>query len=353
MKDGSRHRASSVMETCVAIMTIIGVGFVLSKAATVARPFMLSFLLSMLFFPLVKWGAKKHIPTLVMVLAVMASLASVLLPLGIFLNSMMQGMAEILPTYFTKLVAIGQTLLVQFDLPKDFWVSVNWYNTIGRYVSGMTGFMLNWIGTMAMMLVFLVFMLLESPTAENRLRLAFRGESGRKIAMIAGKVVTQISKYLRTLAVISFATGCCVWAALTLIGVDFALTWGVLAFFLNFIPTIGSIAASIPPILVAIVQFYPNWVPAILTFLSLLMIQFTIGNLMTPKIMGDALDLSPVVILISLMYWGLIWGFSGALLSVPIAVMIKIICENVPQLNFIAMMMCSAKEERYAELLDD
>ncbi|MDL2264553.1 AI-2E family transporter [Synergistaceae bacterium OttesenSCG-928-I11] len=348
-----RNRAPNVLETCVAIMTIIGIGFVLSKAATVAIPFMLSFLLSMLFFPLIKWGAKKRIPTLVMVFVVMASLVAVLLPLGIFLNSRVQGMVDILPVYYMKLVDIGRTLLIQFDLPRDFWVTINWYNTIGRYVSGMTGFMLNWLGTMVMMLVFLVFMLLESPTAENRLRLAFRGENGRKMAMIAGKIVTQISKYLRTLAVISFATGCCVWASLTLIGVDFALTWGVLAFFLNFIPTIGSIAASIPPILVAIVQFYPNWVPAILAFLSLLTIQFTIGNIMTPKIMGDALDLSPVVILISLMYWGLIWGFSGALLSVPIAVMIKIICENVPQLHFIAMMMCSAKEERYAELLDD
>ncbi len=354
MRDGDkRKRPPSVMETCVAIMTIIGIGFVLSKAAAVAIPFMLSFLLSMLFFPLVKWGASKRIPTLVMVLAVMASLVAVLLPLGVFLNSRVQGLVEILPVYYMKLVDIGRTLLIQFDLPKDFWVTINWYNTIGRYVSGMTGVMIDWLGTMVMMLVFLVFMLLESPTAENRLHLAFRGKNGQKIAMIAGKIVTQISKYLRTLAVISFATGCCVWAALSLLGVDFALTGGVLAFFLNFIPTIGSIAASIPPLLVAIVQFYPNWVPAILTLLSLLTIQFTIGNIMTPKIMGDTLDLSPVVILISLMYWGLIWGFSGALLSVPIAVMIKIICENVPQLHFMAMMMCSAKEERYAQLLDD
>jgi predicted PurR-regulated permease PerM len=70
---------------------------------------------------------------------------------------------------------------------------------------------------------------------------------------------------------------------------------------------------------------------------------------MTPKIMGDALDLSPVVILISLMFWGGIWGISGALLSVPIAVMIKIICENVPQLHFVAMLMCSARKEHHSE----
>jgi predicted PurR-regulated permease PerM len=95
------------------------------------------------------------------------------------------------------------------------------------------------------------------------------------------------------------------------------------------------------------VQYYPNWVPSLVTFLALVTIQFVIGNIMTPKIMGDTLDLSPVVILISLMFWGIIWGLSGALLSVPIAVMIKIICENVPEFHFVAMLMCSARKARH------
>jgi predicted PurR-regulated permease PerM len=121
-----------------------------------------------------------------------------------------------------------------------------------------------------------------------------------------------------------------------------------LAFVLNFIPTIGSIVASVPPILVAIVQHYPNPTPVVLTLLALLGIQFTIGNILTPKIMGDTLDLSPVVILISLMFWGIIWGVVGALLSVPIAVMIKIICENVEALDFVAVLMSAPKESHKA-----
>lgn len=351
--DNQKRQSRSVTEPCVVVITILAVGFVLSKAAQVAIPFMLAFLLALLLAPVVKAGGRYRLPPAIMVVFVLAALVAVCLPLGILLNSKLQGMMRILPLYYAKLVSIGQTLLVEFNVPKDFWQEINWYNTVGRYLSGMTGFMLHWLSSLVMIMIFLVFMLLESPYMSNRLRMAFRGSTGVMVGEVGDKIVTQISKYLRTLAIISLATGTCVWIALTLLGIDFALTWGVLAFFLNFIPTIGSIVASLPPILIALVQFYPDWVPAVLTFVSLLAIQMTIGNIMTPKIMGDALDLSPVVILVSLMFWGLIWGVSGALLSVPIAVMIKIICENIPRLHFVAMLMCSAKDDRSLMAADE
>lgn len=354
--DGARMNGRSVknyrynvIETCVAVIAVIAVGFVLSKAASVAIPFLLAFLLSLFFFPVIKAGRKRHVPTSVMVLVVMLGIVAVLLPLGILLNVRLQGMMELLPGYYDKLVEIGKSLLVRANLPKDFWVTINWYNSVGKYLTGMTGFFLHWVANLLMVTVFLVFMLLESTHVEKRLRTAFKGDNGERVQRIGEKIVRQISRYLRTLALISLITGVCVWFFLRLIGVDFAMTWGVLAFFLNFIPTFGSIVASIPPVLVALVQFYPNWGPSVLTLVALLCIQFTIGNIVTPKVMGDTLDLSPVVILISLMFWGVIWGVSGALLSVPIAVMIKILCENVPKLHFLSTLMCSARNGCYSE----
>ncbi|MDR1137856.1 MAG: AI-2E family transporter [Synergistaceae bacterium] len=341
---GKQIKKPSVTETCLVLLTIFATGFILSKAERVAIPLMLAFILSMLLYPVIKAGEPHRIPPIVMVLVILLCFFAVFVPLGVFLNSRLQSTLTLLPVYYGKLVGIGRNLLEKYHVPSNFWESINWYNTVGRYVSGMTGFLLNWLGNVVMVMVFLIFMLLESPYMHNRLRLAFKGESGETVTRVADKVVSQISKYLRTLAVISLSTGACVWGALALIGVDFALTWGVLAFVLNFIPTVGSIVATIPPILVAVVQFYPEPLPAVLAFLALLAIQFTIGNILTPKIMGDALDLSPVVILVSLMIWGLIWGVVGALISVPIAVMIKIICENVEPLKFAAVLMSSAKE---------
>jgi predicted PurR-regulated permease PerM len=281
-----------------------------------------------------------------MVVVILVCFVAVFAPLGVFLNVRLQSTLTLLPMYHGKLVNLSRMFLQKYQVPPAFWESINWYNTIGRYLGNMTGFLLNWLGYLTMVMVFLIFMLLESPYMKNRLNAAFTGENGETVARVSDKIVSQISKYLRTLAVIRFSTGMCVWGVLWGIGVEFALTWGVLAFVLNFIPTIGSIAASIPPVLVAIVQYYPNPTPAVLTLLALLAIQFTIGNILTPKIMGDTLDLSPVVILVSLMFWGIIWGVVGALLSVPIAVMIKIICENVTGLNSVAILISAPKESR-------
>jgi predicted PurR-regulated permease PerM len=337
-------RKPSVTETCLVLLTIFATGFMLSKAERVAIPLMLAFILTMLLYPVIKAGEPYRIPPAVMVVVILFCFFAVFVPLGVFLNSRLQSTLLLLPRYYGKLVGIGRVLLEKYQVPPTFWESINWYNTIGRYVSGMTGFLLNWLGTLVMVMVFLIFMLLESPYMDNRLRLAFKGESGDTVTRVADTVVSQISKYLRMLAIISLSTGACAWGALSLLKIDFALTWGILAFVLNFIPTIGSIVATIPPVLVAVVQFYPEPLPAVLTFLALLAIQFTIGNILTPKIMGDALDLSPVIILVSLMFWGIIWGMAGALISVPIAVMIRIICENVEPLKFAAVLMSSAKE---------
>jgi predicted PurR-regulated permease PerM len=341
---GKQIRKPTVTETCLVLLAIFAAGFVLSSAERVAIPLMLAFILSMLLYPVIKMGEPHKIPPMAMVLVILFCFFALFVPLGVFLNSRLQDTLRLLPVYYGRLVTIGRNLLASYHVPPNFWESINWYNTMGRYVGGMTGFLLNWLGNLMIVMVFLVFMLLESPYTHNRLRLAFKGESGETVTRVADAVVSQISKYLRTLAVISLSTGACVWGALSLLGIDFAPTWGILAFVLNFIPTIGSIVATIPPILVAVVQFYPDLFPAVFTFLLLFAIQFTIGNILTPKIMGDALDLSPVIILVSLMFWGLIWGVSGALISVPIAVMIKIICENIEPLKFVAILMSSAKE---------
>lgn len=322
-------------------ITVLLCGFVLSKAAYLAIPFLLAFFLSLLIYPLVRLGEPYKIPIGIMLLFVLACFAAILVPLVILINVRMQGLLSVLPRYYARLLDIGKGLLLQFNLPSDFLSQFNWYEVIGKYVSNMSSFLLHAMTNIVMICVFMFFMLLEAPNVRCRISCVFSNANAPRMIGIGQNIIAQVSKYIRTLAIISFVTGVCVWIALRLIGVDFALAWAALAFCLNFIPTIGSIIASIPPILIALVQFYPDWIPSFFAFLALLSIQFFIGNIMTPKIMGDALDLSPVVILMSLMFWGFIWGFAGALLSVPIMVIVRIVCENVPQLDFVAALICS------------
>lgn len=350
MNEIKRGHVPGVVGTCLVMMTAISSLYVLSSAASVAVPFMFALILAMLLSPMMSFGVRHGVPVPLMAIAVMVMLIAFLFPLGLLINSRIHSIASLMPEYIEKLAEIGRDVMARAAdfLPFssiDLMISeMDWYTPLRTYLTGVTGMMVNTLSRMTITLIFLFFMLLEIPFAQARMRsVAVRWDGGDKAVVIGGKVVRNISKYLCTLTVISFITGVLAFASLEMIGVDFAVTWGMLAFVLNFIPTIGSIIASIPPVMIALVQFYPNWVPAILAASLLLVIQFTIGNIITPKIMGDALDLTPIVILISLLCWGMIWGIPGAFLSVPITVMLKIVCEELEPLNFIADLISSSK----------
>jgi predicted PurR-regulated permease PerM len=184
---------------------------------------------------------------------------------------------------------------------------------------------------------------LGKPYFQKKIERAFPDSQGGKVNRVTASIASQISRYLSIKLLLSAITGALVWLVLRLMGVDFPITWGVLAFLLNFIPTVGSIVATIPPVLLAVVQFYPNlWMAGVVLFI-LALIQQVIGNFVEPKLMGENLNLSPVVILLSLVFWGWLWGITGALLSVPIAAAIKIVCENIEMLQPISVLMGSGR----------
>jgi AI-2 transport protein TqsA len=199
-------------------------------------------------------------------------------------------------------------------------------------------------------LIFLVFMLLGKPYFKYKVARAFAEDRASQFAGVTASISKQIGQYLAVKVAISGTTGVLVWLGLTLLKVEFALTWGALAFFLNFITSICSIIASVPPVLLAVVQFYPSSPEAgswmlipILTAVVLLSIQMIMGNVIEPKLLGESLNLSPVVILLSLVFFGWMWGIVGALMSVPIAATIKIVCENIEGLKPISILMGSGK----------
>jgi len=122
------------------------------------------------------------------------------------------------------------------------------------------------------------------------------------------------------------------------VGVDFASFWAVLIFLLNFIPTIGSIIATAFPSVLTLVQF-DTLGPFVITITILSAIQFCIGSLVEPKLMGNRLNLSPIVILLSLGLWGSIWGIPGMFLCVPITVILMIVCSYFPDTRPIAVLL--------------
>ena len=136
----------------------------------------------------------------------------------------------------------------------------------------------------------------------------------------------------------SLANGLMVWIVLLFFGVDFAALFGLLAFFLNFIPNIGSVIASVLRVGFAFFQFGNFWTP----FWILVVtdgLDMILGNILEPRIMGKGLGLSPLLVFFSLLFWGWLWGIPGMILSVPLTAVVKIVCQNVPALRPVAVLM--------------
>jgi predicted PurR-regulated permease PerM len=162
----------------------------------------------------------------------------------------------------------------------------------------------------------------------------------------ADEIVNQLIRYTLTKTATSFTTGICIAIALSIIGVDFPILWGGLAFLLNFIPNIGSAIAAIPAIMLSLVQLgLPS---AIVTTVAYVSINGVIGNLIEPRLMGRSLGLSPLVVLISLIFWGWTLGTVGMLLATPLTILLKITFDNMEETKYFGLILGNETSlERY------
>lgn len=178
----------------------------------------------------------------------------------------------------------------------------------------MASFASSFIGNSLLVLLLLVFIFLSSGSKKH---------SSNSFERIGNS----ISLYTDTKIAVSLATALLSWIVMAIIGLDLSLMLAILTFLLNFIPSIGSVIAIVLPLPIALLQFGPSSsLVALIVFLPL--IQFVIGNVLEPKLMGSGLGIHPITVLVSLILWGLIWGVPGMFLSVPVTVAIKIVCEE-------------------------
>lgn len=325
------------------VITLVMVGFVLKAAQVVILPLIIAWLLSYLFAPVVTFLARHKVPTGVAVLAVLVIVVGFFYLVGMFVQTRVMAFIGEYNVYAAQLTQITADIVEKFNVPENYFDEFNWTGKIGTGLVTLSGSFVSLASNMGMILIFLVFMLLGKPYSQRKIEQAFAGERAEKITAVTSSITGQISRYLSIKLMISAITAFLVWVVLVAMKVDFPVTWAVFTFLLNFIPTVGSIIATIPPVLVALVQFYPGFWPAAIVLILLLLIQQTMGSFIEPKLMGDSLNLSPVVILLSLVFWGWLWGITGALLSVPIAAAIKIVCENIEALKPISVLMGTGK----------
>lgn len=197
------------------------------------------------------------------------------------------------------------------------------------------------VTNLVLVILVLAFTLFEASRIWEKIERHFAG--GRAGDHVLGSISREINRYLGVKTVTSAATGLILGSWCGAFGVDFAVMWGLLAFLLNYVPNIGSILAAIPPILIALVMQGPG--TALIIGVGFLVVNMVIGNIIEPRVMGGALNLSPVVVLLSILVWGFVLGPVGALLSVPLTMIVKIALSNNDDWEWLADLMSGPQKK--------
>ncbi len=210
---------------------------------------------------------------------------------------------------------------------------------IGTFMQRVASEFAGIMGNVGLIIIYMIFLFLEQKYFGNKINMA-AGHSDRKewFENLILQIDRDIKRYVGVKTLVSCVTALGSWIVMKAVGLELAEFWAFLIFVFNYIPNVGSIAATTLPALLALLQF-DVYGPFFIILFGIGAMQFTIGNLIEPALMGKSLNVSPLVIIFSLVFWGAIWGLVGMFLSVPITVIIMIILYNFEQTRWIARLL--------------
>lgn len=328
-------------------IALVLAGAVLKITAPVLLPFTIAVLLSFVLEPVVSSLEKLRIPRVLAILIVIFLMGAGFYLVGIILFSSGRTILTLYPKYERRFSEIYSRIADMFHLPYDehlsffqnLWGQLGLRSRVQVLALALSESFLSFLKDALMVLLFTAFLLLEIAHFREKIELAFEDKFSGRIKKVAAAVVNQVARYLSVKFFISLVTGILVTLGLFLLRLDFPIVWGVISFILNFIPNIGSITAGAGVGIFALVQFWPSPGPIVGALAIMLGVNTVIGNILEPKIQGDNLGLSPFVILVSMLAWGWLWGFAGLILSVPMTVIVKIVCENITVLEPVSIIL--------------
>jgi len=303
------------------VLATVAVGFVLYWLQAVLVPFVLSVFIALGLSPLIDMlSGRLRLPRWLAVLLTLLVAIALLVLVGFLITVSANRLAANAISYQAQVRTLIDGFLERFPLEQyginpDEVVRLP-LQAISTVAVNIANAIVTLVSQGSVVLIFLGFLLL--------------GGSARTepVGGIWGEVEFRVKRYIAFKFILSAITGVLVGLILSVLGIDLAMAFGLMAFLLNFIPSIGSIVATLLPLPVVLVSPDVGGVTMVLAILLPGAVQMTIGNVIEPKIMGDGLDLHPVTILLALMIWGALWGIVGMLLATPITAMMRIMLER-------------------------
>jgi predicted PurR-regulated permease PerM len=312
----------------------------MKAAESIVVPFLLSIFIAIIASPPYFWMQSKKIPKVIAIFLIIIIFLSIIFFIGLLIGTSVNDFTSKLPFYEERLQnqtgAVVAWLIDKKIIEPDFQLS-NAFNP--GAIFKIIGDTLNQVSSLFangfLILLTVIFMMLEVTSLPAKLKKMFRNpdESIKRIQSVA----QNINKYMALKTTLNICNALLVTIFLYFMGVDYYLLWGLLAFILNYIPTIGSFFALLPPALLALVQF--GFIEAAVVVIGFIIINTLIGNIIEPRFMGKGLGLSTLVVFLSLIFWGWVLGPIGMLLSVPLTITIKIALDSSEETRWLAVLL--------------
>ncbi|MBT8293118.1 MAG: AI-2E family transporter [Eudoraea sp.] len=315
--------------------------------ATLITPILMAVFLSIICTPPIKYLVRKRVPQSLAVLVVFLMLIAIFIGLGELVGRSLAAFTQNTGLYEQNLDKIGASVL-EFLNDRGFNFSFDRIDDllepskIMRFTAGLLGQLGGFMGNFLTILFLVLFLLLELDDISIKVDAILKDYSVNYSYF--DEIANRIRHYLSIKTLTSLITGILIWIALSIIGVDYAILWGLIAFLLNYIPTIGSFIAAFPAVLFALVQLgFGGALAALIAFVA---VNLIIGSFVEPKLMGQGMGLSTAIVFFSLIFWGYIFGTVGMFLSVPLTMTVKIMLEHNPKTKWIAIILGTKKDAK-------
>ncbi len=333
----------------MALVVVVVAG--LKLAAPILLPFSLALFLAVLTLPIVVLLQKRGVPTtLAIFVAVLVDMAIFGLVILLASQSVTEFQANS-QRYASRLAELWSSWIAGLE-SSEFPGAASMAEAIqsqdivdpSRLVGSATTVLtmvFNWASNAFLVFLILIFILGEATVFPAKFRAILGRKQGHSSRLT--KIVAEIQEYLGIKTFISLTTGILLGSWCWIMELDFPVLLGLVAFVLNYVPTVGSIIAGVPAILLALIQF--DLGHALIVSLGYFAVNTAFGNLIEPNLMGRRLGLSTLVVILSLIFWGWLWGPVGALLAVPLTMVLKIMLENTSDLRWVAVLLDKAPPE--------
>jgi AI-2 transport protein TqsA len=331
-----QHPGARFLLVAAALVVVI---FGIRSAASILVPFLLALFLAVLNLPLLATLRRWRVPLPLAVFFAVLTNGAVFAFLVLVVGRSLEEFVTAVPRYTVTLQAMAESgleSLASRGLPVSDLAITEIFNasSIIDWIGGALRGLGTLLATAFLVLIIMIFVLLEAAAFPEKLRRALGADTdvGRW-----SKITREIQRYLGIKTLVSMVTGILAGLWCSMLGIDFPLLWGLVAFLLNYIPSIGSVIAAIPPLLLGLVLFGPS--RAVAVVLGYLAINVSLGNVVEPSLMGRKLGLSALVVVLSLLFWGWVLGPVGMLLAVPLTMAVKIMLENTRDFHWLAIVI--------------